>query len=464
MTIPVKAFAAAVAAMLAAALVLGLTKDDDHEATLVGYFKDASPLDPGSQIRLSGVNVGSVRDIELKDGLARVTFDVDDAILPLHEDATMTIRPVNLLGESYVDLDAGTPKSPTLDEPVVADNRTTTRVTLEDVLNTFDEPTSAALATVLTTLGEGTHDSGAEASAAIHALEPAMRDADQLAGILADQNDVLSRLLVQLDPVTAGLADRHGQSLDLTVQAAERLLSVVADNRAALESSIDGLPETLTSARRALSRLEGAADATTPVLTSLRPVTGRLSEIVDEIDQFASAADPAFRSLAPVLARANELLREAAPVIKGLRQAGPDLKGTASGLRPIGNVALDEHLDDLMAFVRKWALSTNGRDGLSNYFRGALWITPETLQYLVPSLPTATGDTGTDLPDNLEGLLDLPGSVDLPGVLDSVDGLLSGGLLGGRHRQQGDQRADPSATGLTPQQENALLTQLLGGR
>ena len=32
-----------------------------------------------------------------------------------------------------------------------------------------------------------------------------------------------------------------------------------------------------------------------------------------------------------------------------------------------------------MDFVRKWALSTNGKDSLSHYFRGVVYLTPTAL-------------------------------------------------------------------------------------
>jgi len=94
-----------------------------------------------------------------------------------------------------------------------------------------------------------------------------------------------------------------------------------------------------------------------------------------------------------------------------------------------------------MLFVKKWALSTNGRDALGHYFRGVAWVTPDTLSGMLKPPPEPQPRKGK-VRKGLLGNLSLP---QLPGILPS----LTDDLLG--------------ATGLTAQQEQSLLGQLLGG-
>lgn len=443
-----RAATAVVAALAVTATAIAVAKGTEQDATVVGYFADASPLDPGTEVRAAGVEVGSVDDISLENGLARVTLDVEPSILPLHKDARLRIRPVNVLGEQYVEVHPGSPSQPYMEEAVIPAKRTETAVSLQAVLNTFDDPTANGLAALITTLGEGMRDSGGEAAAAIKALAPAMQRSGELGAVLREQNTVLNQLVDRVNLVAKSLASKNGKSLDRLVGSAERMLTTLATRHEALDSTLSELPATLTEARRTLAELAGVSDAATPTLRSVRPVTDNLSAITAELQRFADAADPALASLHPVLNRADELLKQAAPVAERLRLAGPDLETSAKKLRPLGDELLDDHLGDLMAFVKKWSLSTNGRDALSHYFRGVVHVTPATLRDMTSTLPPESGD---DLGGGADGPVD-PGKL-LP---NSLPGLLADG--------KGESETDPgNATGLTPKQENSLLGQLLGG-
>lgn len=476
----------AVALVLLVALGgVALARDDDDPQgrRLVAVIADAGSLDEGNEVRASGVLVGQVGAIDLVDGKARLELELHDGVLPVHEDATLTVRPVNLLGENYLDLDPGSAETPFLERAEIPADQVETAVTLQDVLSTFEAPTAASLAAVITTLGEGLHGNGGEVSAALKELLPAMENSEQLGKLLARQNRVLAKLVTSADPVAAALADEDGRTLDRLLTSTERALGAIAVQETALKQTLLELPSTLTSAQRTLAQFGGVASEATPTVKALRPLTGDLESVVDELRKFADAADPALASLEPVLRRADQLLTEAAPVVAGLRRAGPDLRRTAASLRPVGRELLDENLYGVMEFVRKWALSTNGRDGLSHYFRGVVYVTPTTLNSLLTSLvPSPLGsqpepDPGGEEPDVLpdEVVPDvLPDGVlpdDLGGPDGALDGIL-GGLLGSRRTAGAnpDRAAKAStedrtsALGLTVTQEERLLGQLLGGQ
>lgn len=459
---------AVVAGVAVVAVTLVTTGSDDQPNQITTTIADAGQLEEGAEVRAAGVRVGEVADIELVDGKARLTIDVADGVLPLHEDATLTMRPVNVLGENYIDLDPGSDTAPFADSPVIPEERTKTAVTLQDVLNTFEDPTAAGLASIITTLGEGLDDNGAELAKALKVLAPAMQETGRVGAILSAQNDVLSSLVKATDPVVASLAADGGRTLDSLVGSTRDTLSALGNQQAALEATLRELPGTLVSAQRTLARFGATARAGTPTLKALRPLTGDLEDVVDELRNFADSADPALASLKPVLDEADKLLDVAAPVVAKLRQTGPDLAVAASSLKPVSRALLDDQLTGVMEFVRKWALSTNGRDGLSHYFRGVVYVTPSTLSQLAQSLVPAgtlpsggvTGKSGKGT-DVLPGLPDLGPGVD--GLLDTVGGLL--GLLGKQPPKASKKSAtDPtSALGLTAQQEESLLGQLLGG-
>ena len=465
-----------VAVMGLAVIAVGanvVTADDVDDNTIEVTVADAGQLENGADVRVSGVRVGEVTDIELKGDKARLKLKVAEGVLPLHDDASIQFKPVNLLGESYVDLNPGSDEAPFVDNAVIPEERTSIEVTLQDVLNTFEDPTAAGLASVVTTVGEGLDDNGAELAKALKVLSPAMQESARVGMILTQQNDVLASLVEATDPVVASLAADGGQTVDSLIESTRDTLAALANQQTALEQTISDLPATLTSARRTLERFRDTARSGAPALRALRPLTGNLEDVVEELRNFADSADPALASLKPVLDAADKLLDSAAPVVAQLRQAGPDLASAASSLKPTSRELLDVHLQDVMDFVRNWSLSTNGRDGLSHYFRGVVYATPTTLKALAQTLvpaglsgggqPTTKGSKGSKggiLPD-LGVLPGLTGGVD--GALDTVGGLL--GLLGKQPPKASRKSAtDPtSALGLSAAQEENLLNQLLGG-
>ncbi|MEN8674049.1 MlaD family protein [Nocardioides sp.] len=436
--------------------------EDDEAMTLVASFDDASPLLEGNDVRIKGVKVGTIDSIELTDDGADVVLELDRTAMPVHSDAVVTIRPVSLLGERYVELDQGTAAMPTLaDGAVIGAESTGSSTDLDQVLNALDDPTSEALALLVAGLGEGMDGNGKNVADAIRALTPAFEDTSALSKVLSEQNGTLGSLVESMEQVSAGLATDRGVALDQLVTEAERLLGTTAANEAAFRSLLQQLPSTLRTARSTLAQLETTADQATPTLQALRPTTRDLEDISGELDRFAGAADPALEALNPVLARADELLEQAKPVAELLRQQGSAMGPDAKALDALTR-ELAPDFTTVMEFFKGWALATNSTDGLAHYFRAGVVATQYSATGLLPgpaepSAPAQApkapkGPKGPRLPD-LPVVPEVPLVEDL---LDSVGGL-TGGLLSNRTSKDG------GVTGLTADQETNALNFLLGG-
>ncbi|MFC7500428.1 MlaD family protein [Nocardioides sp. GCM10030258] len=450
-TRPTKRVMITVLALAAAATVAAGRSDENDQVELTAVFSDASPLYEGNSVKASGVTVGKIESITLVDGAARVRMRVERSILPLHTDAKAVITEQDLLGERYIALDRGSADAPILDEDraVIEKANTSRTVDLQSVLDNVDNPTGTALAALFTTLGEGSASRGRDISDAMKALTPAMRQSGQLASVLSSQNDLLAHLVDTVEPVLSAVAVDNGKKLDGLVDSADRTLGQIAADRDAVRKALTRLPSTLAAAQQTLARVARVADNATPTLAAMRPVTTDLSDISVELRRFASAADPALASLRPVLAHAQELIDRAAPVAVALRDAGPDVRKTASGGRRLVDTALSgAALGDLLEFVKNWALITSGYDGLSNYFRVEALVTPKALittaAGAVPGL--GNGSASGPAPGGATPKAKTPLIPKLPD-LSNLTGLL--GLDG--------------ATGLSQNQESNLLSQLLGG-
>jgi phospholipid/cholesterol/gamma-HCH transport system substrate-binding protein len=444
------AFVVLVVTAMSFALTAATTPND--KALLTAEFVDASPLDVGNDVKAAGVTVGSIVGLTIRNGHAFVDMMVEQAVLPLHQDARATITAKDLLGERYVKLERGSPTAPTLSAPyTIAADHTATEVTVEDVLNSLDDPTSAGFASMVRTLGQGLHGNGAQVAAALSALAPAMQQADELSRLLSDQNQVLGNLVDSTQPVATELAADRGQNLDRLVGATEHTLSAVAANRQALADSLQRLPGTLASAQHTLSQTASVAESATPSLRDLRPFTDRLVDINHELRGFSDAADPALSSLTPVLKRAQDLIDEARPVVEDLRPTARDLKTTASSARQLCEVGvLCKRFTDLMEFAKFWSQSTSGYDALSHNFRAAVKYSP------VPAGRTVFGPI-PGAPDTPFPPVPMPntGRVPLPGNCSGQD----------NHPCKDEPGPDPigGATGLTPKQEGDMVGQVMGG-
>lgn len=88
---------------------LNLTKKDTYSITMV--FTTVEGLKPGSQLELAGVQVGSVRDIDLnRDYTAVVTADIfEDVRIPI--DSTASIATKGILGDKIIVVKPGMSKN-----------------------------------------------------------------------------------------------------------------------------------------------------------------------------------------------------------------------------------------------------------------------------------------------------------------------------------------------------------------
>jgi phospholipid/cholesterol/gamma-HCH transport system substrate-binding protein len=436
--------------------------------TLYADTTDAGALIKGNDVRMYGVKVGVVSELNVVDNdKARLTLDLTSSETPIHEDARLKIRPVSLLGERYVELTPGTPGAPVADDGFTIPLAQTSRaVDLDEVLDAVDQPTGRALSLLLTTMGEGLAGNGKNAADTISELAPSMEQTEELVAVLDGQTATLQRLVDALGPVISSLGVNGGGTTDALIDSAVSLLDATAEQREALEMTLEQLPSTLQTAQRTLASLSDLSDEATPALASARPFTDQLSQIADEATAFSQAAEPAITNLKPVLSKARHLVRQATPLVAQLNSSSDAMVADATnGSRFL--MDLSDHLGGILDFITYWSLTTNGEDALSHYFRVQVIANEDTVTSLIPAAPSG-GSGGLPglpevpgLPDVLDSIPDVP---DIVNSLPDVPLLGSLGPLGGGRKDKKSERADPdSATGLTLAQEHALLTMLTGG-
>ena len=70
-------------------------------------FNSASGIERGTDVRMAGVKIGTVRNVELnvERAEALITMAVDDRLLPLGDGTTARVQSESLLGGSYINLE-----------------------------------------------------------------------------------------------------------------------------------------------------------------------------------------------------------------------------------------------------------------------------------------------------------------------------------------------------------------------
>ena len=289
---------------------------------------NAASLLGGNDVRMSGVRVGMVENVEPiqhEDGstTAKLDLKLDRDVQPLPEDSTIVIRSVSALGLKYLEINRGTAEGGY--EPgthIPLERARPAPVELDEVLNMFDEPTRLAirnnLAEFSTALaGRGPALSGAlgELAPLLRRLEPVMRNI----GAPATGLGRFVRALIDTAAEVAPVAEAQGHlfvSLDTTFKALEEVA------RPFIQETISKTPPTLDTLTATGPRIRTFLGHTTSLFRDLRPGVSALKATAPEL------AD-AIVIGAPVLNDAPALNDELAPTAASLKAFNDDANSRA---------------------------------------------------------------------------------------------------------------------------------------
>src|ERR1035437_6074663 len=233
-----------------------------HCQTLNIEFKDTAGLLKTNDVRMAGVTAGQGQDIRVQGNYAVAIVQVNQQYAPVYKDATAIVRPKNLLGETYVEIDRGHSESGNFaDGDTIKLVNTITPVQIDDVLNALDPTTRDELAVVINSLGEAT----------------AARGQDFNVTSLDQEKDNLDALLVQFDLAQKMFADYHTQ-----------LAQVLADWNTA-STTLMNHDIQLASALGHLNTVLGDLDsALTPNTKPLTTMVANLPTTINNTNDFLS--------------------------------------------------------------------------------------------------------------------------------------------------------------------------------
>src|SRR5918992_3784858 len=159
----------------------------------------------GNEVRSGGTRVGVVQDVRpvrLADGRtgAEMTLKLDKELGDVPNDSTFRIRPRSALGLKYVELNKGTSDRAYANGDTVPIAQAGFSTELDEVLETFDEPTRRAAQGNLRGFGDSFAGPGRDVRRTIEGLPPPF---DHLEPVMAN----LANPATELDTFVNELAD-----------------------------------------------------------------------------------------------------------------------------------------------------------------------------------------------------------------------------------------------------------------
>ncbi|HVF19458.1 MAG TPA: MCE family protein [Mycobacteriales bacterium] len=315
----VGALTAAVVLLLAVAGAVVVSRGSERTVRITAHFTRAVGLYPGSTVRVLGVEVGTITDVEPEGDTVRVEMEVP-ASRRIPADARALVVPPSLVSDRYVQLAPAYSSGPVMaDGADIPVERTGTPVELDAVLSSLNDLTVAlgpeganragALGRLVSTGAKNLGGNGT-------ALHDALQDLSHAVGTLSGGREDLVAVLTQLGDFTATLAesdatvrdfnsslatvseqlagerDELGDALRNLAVALAQVQTFVRDNRGALVEGVDGLADVTGVLVRQKDSLTEFLDVAPLALQNLVNTFNAKSGTLDARNDFQQEEDP----------------------------------------------------------------------------------------------------------------------------------------------------------------------------
>jgi phospholipid/cholesterol/gamma-HCH transport system substrate-binding protein len=261
-------------------------------ATYTARFAEAAGVQPDDDVRVAGIRVGTVTDINLDGNDVVISFKAPDAWIGDQTRASIEIK--TLLGQKYIALE---PAGGQALDPDVAIPRDRTTAPF-DVIDAFSQLTTTTEALNTDQLGESLNTLSQTLNGASGPIRPALDGLSRLSRTISSRDQELAHLLANTKATTQVLAERNGDVekliqngnlllgelrsrkaatddlLNGTIALSNQLRGLVADNRATLGPTLDKLNGVLTTLQTNSANLENGIRLFAPFVRTFANVVG----------------------------------------------------------------------------------------------------------------------------------------------------------------------------------------------
>ena len=319
----------------------------------------------GQTVRVAGVQVGDIGEVELEDGLARgrPSRSSPSTRRLIKKDATALLRTKTGLKDMFLEVDPGRGEPMEENETIQVEN-SQEDVDQDEILSALDADTRDYLKLLISGAGKGLNGRGGDLQETFARLGPLHRDLDRFSTAVARRRGNLKRLIHNYGLLTTELGNADRDIVKL-VGASNEALSAFAAADQSISESVAKLPgalrqteETLrqgrplrraSSARRSRRCARPSGAWTRPTARCCRWCARPRRSSANQIRPFTRATIPFVRNLGRGrqepehgAARPGHRLRRAQPLLQHRRlqprrRRGPD-RQPGPGPRPPGGL------------------------------------------------------------------------------------------------------------------------------
>jgi phospholipid/cholesterol/gamma-HCH transport system substrate-binding protein len=296
---------------------------------LKAEFSDAQAVTPGQgqSVRIAGVKVGDITKVDVVNGRAQVTMQLDPKYgKRVHTDATALLRPRTGLKDMFIELEPGSKGAPKMEEKgVIPASNTAPDVDPDEVFSALDSDTRAYLQLLINGGGKGLKGRGADLRSVFERLEPLHRDLAKVTSAIAERRRNLRALVHNYGELTTTLAKKD-KDIARLVSASASVLRAFASQDRNISASVAKFPGALRQTAQTLAKVDTFAGELRPTLDDLRPAFRKLDDANRAVLPFAKEAEPLLRKqIRPFVRAARPYIADVKPAATDLSAATPDL-------------------------------------------------------------------------------------------------------------------------------------------
>ncbi len=279
--------------------------------------RDATGVVEGSDVQVSGVDVGQVVGVGREGAKAVATLEIDSWYAPVRSDAKAIVRQKTPVGEGYIELTPGS-----ADAPAVADGgriRTQNvrrQVPLDAFLETFDEATRQRLRSSFADLSRAFDGRGEDLNTAFGRLGSFAPRYNSVLEVVDGERASLRQLFRQSGAMLES-AGRNSSALEALVLYGREVFGETARRDRELRATMDALPPFLAQLRRTSNVLTSSSDELHTAMLSLEPSVPLFAPAL----RAAAAANPQLTRVFRRLPRLQAASRSGLPALNRILAA-----------------------------------------------------------------------------------------------------------------------------------------------
>jgi phospholipid/cholesterol/gamma-HCH transport system substrate-binding protein len=297
-------------------------------------FAEATQLAQEADVRISGVNVGRVKKIDLGEGRTNATIELDDKYAPIPQDSRAILRQKTLLGETYVELTPGTKTAPDIPEGgTLSAAQVAPTVELDEILRAFDKKTREGFQTWQQDLGKGIEGQGPGFSEFLGVLPAFAEDTNKVVEVLNSQERATREAIKNTGVVFDALTER-GDQLAQWINNSNELLRTTGRRDDSLRALFRAFPTFIDESNATLRALGDYSENTAPVLRDLTPAAGQLSNVLEQLSAIAPDFEQFFVGLNRVIPASKQGLPASSRFLDDTRDLFVQLDPTLRNFNP----------------------------------------------------------------------------------------------------------------------------------